>query len=127
MDIVPFFHTDEAMIILTESASFDPQLVQKTNDRLQAGKDVMITPGLLRALHDKGSIDTAELTFTERKEPVTVKILAKAPITRLTDLLSQESLAGIVVKPNVPDSKSTQLQSFEINIPPHSYRVFQTK
>jgi hypothetical protein len=243
MDIVPFFPTDDAMIILTESAGFDPQLVQKIRERLKSGKDVMITSGLLRALQDKGIRDIAELTYTHRKafvtdfkvgwgqfptstrqilipqinyltndswelvsaihgtngwpilhrapyskanlyvltipdnfsdlyqypaavlnrirsvatgglnltfegpsqvslfyydngtfilqsflpDPVAVKILAKAPITRLTDLLSQESLAGMAVKPRVPDSESTPLQSFEITIQPHSHRVFQTK
>ena len=243
MDIVPVFPTDGSMILLTESAKFDPRLVQKIKDRLQSGKNVMITSGLLRALQGKGIEDIVELTYTDRKalvtdfragwgknckssqeilipqinyltndsweeisalkgatgwpilhraqyskanlyvltipdnfsdlyqypaevlnrirsvisrdlnlrfegpsqvslfyydngtfilhsflpEPVTVKILAKAPITRLTDLLSKESLAGMVVKPDFFNRESVALQSFEITIQPHSYRVFQTK
>ncbi len=59
------------MILLTESAKFDPQIVQKIKDRLQSGKNVMITSGLLRALQGKGIEDIAELTYTDRKAAVT--------------------------------------------------------
>lgn len=71
MDISPTFPTEGKMILLTESAKFDPQLVQKIKDRLQSGKNVMITSGLLRALHGKGIEDIVELTSTDRKVLVT--------------------------------------------------------
>jgi hypothetical protein len=71
MDISPTFPTDGKMILLTESAKFDPQIIQKIKERLQAGKNVMITSGLLRALQGKGIEDIAELTYTDRKALVT--------------------------------------------------------
>jgi hypothetical protein len=67
MDILPTFPNDGNMILLTESAKFDPQLVQKIKERLQAGKNVMITSGLLRALQGKGIEDIVELKYTDRK------------------------------------------------------------
>jgi hypothetical protein len=71
MDISPTFPTEGKMILLTESAKFDPQLVQKIKDRLQSGKNVMITSGLLKALQGKGIEDIVELTCTDRKVLVT--------------------------------------------------------
>jgi hypothetical protein len=67
MDISPFFPTEGKMILLTESAKHDPQIVQKIRERLQSGKNVMMTSGLLRALQGKGIEDIVELTYTDRK------------------------------------------------------------
>jgi hypothetical protein len=55
------------MILLTESAKFDPLIVDKIKAQLVAGKDVMITSGLLRALQGKGIEDIVELQYTDRK------------------------------------------------------------
>jgi hypothetical protein len=71
MDISPTFPADGKMILLTESAKFDPQIIQKIKERLQSGKNVMITSGLLRALQGKGIEDIVELTCTDRKVLVT--------------------------------------------------------
>jgi hypothetical protein len=71
MDLTSEFPVDGNMIILTESAKFDPQIVQKIKNRLQSGKNVMITSGLLKALQDKGLADIAELKCTDRKSLVT--------------------------------------------------------
>ena len=70
MDIVPEFPMDGQMILLTESAKFDPQLVEKIKSRLAAGKNVMISSGLLRALQGKGIEDIVELQYTDRKAMV---------------------------------------------------------
>jgi hypothetical protein len=70
MDISPVFPEDGKMILLTESASIDPLLVSKIKSRIQSGKDVMITSGLLRALQGKGIEDIAELRYTDRKASV---------------------------------------------------------
>ena len=67
MDIVPEFPTDARMILLTESAGFDPLIVDKIKGQLHAGKNVMITSGLLRALQGKGIEDIVELQYTNRK------------------------------------------------------------
>ena len=71
MDISPVFPVDGKMILLTESAAFDPQIVEKIKSRLQDGRNVMITSGLLRALQGKGIEDIAEITYTDRKAFVT--------------------------------------------------------
>lgn len=71
MDIVPEFPMDGNIILLTESASFDPHVVDKIKERLQSGKNVMITSGLLRALTGKGIEDIVELRYTDRKALVT--------------------------------------------------------
>ncbi|HEX2921863.1 MAG TPA: hypothetical protein VHO50_11935 [Bacteroidales bacterium] len=70
MDISPVFPEDGKMILLTESAAFDTQVVSKIKARIQSGKDVMITSGLLKALQDKGIGDIAELRYTDRKASV---------------------------------------------------------
>ncbi|MZP55163.1 MAG: hypothetical protein GT600_06935 [Bacteroidales bacterium] len=67
MDLCPEFPEDVKMILLTESAKYDPAIVQKIRRRIQSGKNVMITSGLLRALQGKGIEDIAEITYTDRK------------------------------------------------------------
>jgi hypothetical protein len=67
MDIQPTFPADPENIILTESAKFDPLIVQKIKERLQMGKNVMITSGLLKALQGKGIEDIVELRYNDRK------------------------------------------------------------
>ncbi|MEN6334620.1 MAG: hypothetical protein ABFE01_10180 [Phycisphaerales bacterium] len=67
MDIVSEFPSDQNMILLTESAKFDPAIVDRIKAQLRAGKSVTITSGLLRALQGKGIEDIAELRYTDRK------------------------------------------------------------
>jgi hypothetical protein len=67
MDIVPEFPEEDSMILLTETAKFDPDIVEKIKNQLVNGKDVMITSGLLRAMQDKGLRDIVELRYTDRK------------------------------------------------------------
>lgn len=70
MEIVPEFPEDEEMVLLTESAKFDPDLVSKIKKQLRKGKDVCITSGLYRALQGKGIEGIVELTVTDRKASV---------------------------------------------------------
>lgn len=67
MDIVPDFPTSSNMILLTESAKFDPDIVSKIKEQLLSGKNVMITSGLLRALQGKRIEDIVELNYLDRK------------------------------------------------------------
>jgi hypothetical protein len=67
MDIVPEFPMDDEIILLTESAKFDPDIVTKIHQRLMAGRDVVITSGLLNALQGKGIESIVELQYTDRK------------------------------------------------------------
>src|SRR5450759_4549604 len=67
MDIVPVFPTDVKMVFLTEQAKYDPLIVSKIKGQLIAGKNMMITSGLLRVLKGKGIEDIVELEYTDRK------------------------------------------------------------
>ena len=66
IDLRPAFPTDADVVLLTESAKFDPQIVAKIKRQLTAGKTVVITSGLLSALHGRGIEDIAEIEATGR-------------------------------------------------------------
>jgi hypothetical protein len=66
MDIVPEFPVDAPTVLLTEQARFDPAIVAKIKKQLTAGKNVVITSGLLKALQGKGIEDIVELEYTGR-------------------------------------------------------------
>lgn len=67
MDLVPEFPTDRKMVILTESAVTDPDIVDKIKLQLHNGGDVLVTSGFLHAAQDKGLSDIVELRYTDRK------------------------------------------------------------
>ncbi len=67
IDLHPAFPTGADPVLLTESAKFDPDIVAKIKGQLEAGKSVVITSGLLRALQGKGIEDIVELEYTDRK------------------------------------------------------------
>ena len=67
IDLRPEFPADAGLILLTESAKFDPEILSRIKKQLIAGKDVIITSGLLRALEGKGLEDIVELRYTGRK------------------------------------------------------------
>ncbi|MFN2108160.1 MAG: hypothetical protein ACK2UI_00740, partial [Anaerolineae bacterium] len=70
IDLRPEFPAEDAMILLTESAKFDPDIVAKIKGQLMDGKTVVVTSGLFKALQDKGIRDIVELTVTDRKASV---------------------------------------------------------
>ena len=67
VELYPYFPTNADMVLLTESAKFDPDIVAKIKGQLAAGKSVVITSGLLHALEDRGINDIVELRYTDRK------------------------------------------------------------
>jgi hypothetical protein len=67
IDLRPEFPTNSDLILLTECAKFDCDIVAKIEGQLRAGKSVVITSGLLRALQGKGIEDIAEVRWTDRK------------------------------------------------------------
>ncbi|MBN1118695.1 MAG: hypothetical protein JXA77_15900 [Bacteroidales bacterium] len=67
MDLVPEFPMDDEMIILTEQAKHDQEIVTKIDQRLRNGKDIIITSGLLDALQDRGIRNIVNLEYTTRK------------------------------------------------------------
>jgi hypothetical protein len=67
IDLHPVFPTNADLILLTESAKFDPGIITKIKRQLVAGKSVVITSGLLRALQGRGIEDIVEVQYTDRK------------------------------------------------------------
>lgn len=67
MDIVPEFPTDANMVILTEQAAADADIIKKMDKHLRSGKDITITAGFLRAMQGKGIEKIVDLEYTDRK------------------------------------------------------------
>jgi len=68
IDLYPEFPNDAPLVLLTEAAAFDPDIVAKIKAHLLGGKDVMITSGLLREIQDKGfRREIAEVRVTGHK------------------------------------------------------------
>jgi hypothetical protein len=67
IDLHPEFPTDAKLVLLTEDAKFDPDIVAKIKGQLVAGKSVVITSGLLRALKGKGIESICETEVSENK------------------------------------------------------------
>jgi hypothetical protein len=70
IELHPTFPANADVVLLTESAKFDADIVSKIKSQLQAGKNVVITSGLLQALQGKGIEDVVELQFTGRTAAV---------------------------------------------------------
>jgi len=87
MDIVPEFPANDPMIMLTEQAKWDPNIVENIEQRLRAGKDVIITSGLLRALQDKGIRNIVDLEYSNRKSMVEDFLLGRGLIKGSTPML----------------------------------------
>ena len=67
VDLRPEFPRDARLVLLTESAKSDPDIVAKIKGQLEDGKSVVITSGLLRALKGRGIEDICEAEVTENK------------------------------------------------------------
>jgi hypothetical protein len=61
IELTSRFPTEAPSVLLTEAAKFDPDIVSRIKTQLQAGKTVVITSGLLKALQDKGIEDIVEI------------------------------------------------------------------
>jgi len=66
MDLYPEFPDDRDTILLTEHAKYDSKIVEKIWNHLNAGKTVVITSGLLKALQGKGIDRVADVEYTGR-------------------------------------------------------------
>ena len=67
IEMVPEFPENEPIVLLTETASFDPDIVSKIRKQLQAGKKVVVTSGFYKAMEGKGIEDIVELSVTDSK------------------------------------------------------------
>lgn len=66
MDMYSQFPTDQKVILLTEQAKYDADIISKMKKQLQKGGDVVITSGLLAAIPEKIA-DIAELRASDLK------------------------------------------------------------
>jgi hypothetical protein len=67
IDLYPTFPADADVVLLTEAARSDPDLVAKIRQQLDAGKTVVATASLYRALQGHGIEQIVELEPTERR------------------------------------------------------------
>jgi len=70
IEMTPEFPTAANLVLLTESAKHDPGIVKRIKGQLTAGKNVVITSGLFRALQGKGIEDIVELEVTDRRAAI---------------------------------------------------------
>jgi hypothetical protein len=70
IEMTPTFPTEAPVVLLTEQAKADPDIVAKIKAQLAAGKTVVITTGLMRALQGRGVEDIVEAEVTGRTEAV---------------------------------------------------------
>lgn len=70
IDIVPEFPENEPVVLLTETASFDSDILLKIEKQLQSGKNVVVTSGFYKAMQGKGIENIVELRITDRKANV---------------------------------------------------------
>ena len=83
IDMVPEFPEDEPVVILTETASFDPDIVSKIQKQLQAGNNVVVTSGFYKAMQGKGIETIVELRVTDRKASVSEFAAGYAPAVKI--------------------------------------------
>ena len=69
MDMYPAFANDQKILLLTEQAAGDKDVMTKIKGQLQSGRDVIITSGLLKAIPEKIA-EVCELRCSDLKAMV---------------------------------------------------------
>ncbi|NJK87384.1 MAG: hypothetical protein HC906_16755 [Bacteroidales bacterium] len=87
MEIVPEYPSEGKLIILTEAASYDENIVEKIKKSISAGGNVVITSGLLKALQGKGIEQIAELRYTDRKSLASGFLLGRTSIDTQNEII----------------------------------------
>ena len=67
MEITPEWKDEAPVVFLNASAAKDPSIVSRIDKRLRAGRPVVITTGLVKALQGKGIEQIADVEVTDRK------------------------------------------------------------
>jgi hypothetical protein len=67
IDLRPEFPAEAPLVLLTEAAGHDPEIVEKIEGQLRDGKNVVITSGLLDALEGKGIEQIVELEILDQR------------------------------------------------------------
>jgi hypothetical protein len=79
IDLSPVFPKEAPVVLLTEAAKSDPRIVEEMKAQLLAGKTVVMTSGLLKALEGKGIEDVVGLRYSAVPVAVTNFIGAYGP------------------------------------------------
>ncbi len=79
VDLSPVFPKEAPVVLLTEAAKSDPRIVEEMKAQLMAGKTVVMTSGLLKALEGKGIEDIVGLRYNSAPVAVTKFIGAYGP------------------------------------------------
>ena len=66
IEMTPTFPVGAKLVLLTEEAKYDPDIIKKIDAQLKSGGNVVITSGFLRAMQDKGFKHIAEWSVTGR-------------------------------------------------------------
>ncbi len=64
IELTPHFPKNANMILLTQAAAADPDIINEIKGQLEAGKSVMVTSGFVEATQDKGFQDLLEVYET---------------------------------------------------------------
>jgi hypothetical protein len=64
IEMTPVFPEGQGLVLLTEQAKYDPDIIKKIDRKLKAGGRVVITSGFLRAMQNKGFKNIAEWETT---------------------------------------------------------------
>lgn len=70
VEIVPQFPADEPVILLTECAKYDPQVIDKMKAYIRHGGNCIVTSGFYRAMQEQGIRSIFEMTVTGRSADI---------------------------------------------------------
>ena len=76
-EIVPQFPEENEMVLLTESASKDPDIISKIDKHLLKGGEVVVTSGFYRAMQGNGIEKICEMVYTDRKAQIDTILVSK--------------------------------------------------
>lgn len=70
IELYPAYPADAGIVLLTEAAKSDPDIIAKAEASLHAGHSVILTSGFVRAMQGKGVEDLLEIEHTGRVAPI---------------------------------------------------------
>ena len=74
----PEYSEDTKLVVLTECASHDKDILEKMKAFMQKGGEVLVTSGFYRAMQDKGVRNIFEMYATDRKADINDVIVSSA-------------------------------------------------
>lgn len=76
VEIVSKFPTDAKLVLLTECAAGDPDILSKMKSFMGKGGEIVVTSGFYRAMQDKGIKGIFEMVATDRKADIDTVIVS---------------------------------------------------